>query len=217
MKLTSETISVLKNFVQINQSILVRKGRPLRTISQRRNVFASYKAEEVFDRDFAIYDLAQWLSVVTLFNAPEIHLEEKHMVISQGKRRVKYTYAEPSMIIAAPDSDPNLSDTPTIDFELKADVLQEINKASSVLQAPYLEFRTNRLVVKDIKNPSSNEFTVEDITMDPSNESLLTLSMEHARLFNTDYRVEVFQGRKISRFTGTTKPISYLISGLSNA
>ena len=40
MKLSDKTISVLKNFSSINQSILFKEGNKLRTISVMKNILA---------------------------------------------------------------------------------------------------------------------------------------------------------------------------------
>ena len=63
MKLSKETLSVLKNFATINGNILIKTGNRLSTISAQKNVMASTTVSENFDSDFGIYDLNEFLCV----------------------------------------------------------------------------------------------------------------------------------------------------------
>ena len=56
MKLSDNTLTILKNFAGINNSILVKEGNKLRTISVAKNILAEADITEEFPRDFAIYD-----------------------------------------------------------------------------------------------------------------------------------------------------------------
>ena len=72
MKLSESTLSVLKNFSTINQSILFKQGKKLRTISVMKNILAEVTVEEEFPKDFGIYDLPQFLNGIgVLYNDPE--------------------------------------------------------------------------------------------------------------------------------------------------
>ncbi len=63
MILSKRTIDILKNCSGINQSILIKKGSKIRTISELKNCLFEADIDEVFPCDFAIYDLANFLSV----------------------------------------------------------------------------------------------------------------------------------------------------------
>ena len=60
MKLSDKTLTILKNFAGINNSILVKEGTNLRTISVAKNIHAEATIEEDFPREFGIYDLNQF-------------------------------------------------------------------------------------------------------------------------------------------------------------
>ena len=71
MKLSDNTLTILKNFAGINNSILVKKGNKLRTISVAKNILAEAEiTPEEFPRDFAIYDLNQFLNFLSLDKDP---------------------------------------------------------------------------------------------------------------------------------------------------
>ena len=106
MKLSDSTLAVLKNFAGINNSILVKKGNQLRTISVAKNILAEAEIPEDFPRDVAIYDLNQFLNGLSLHQDPNLDFtEDSHITIKEGKRRVKYFYADPQVIIAPPDKE----------------------------------------------------------------------------------------------------------------
>ena len=100
MKLNTNTLDTLKNFADINTNILIKPGKELSTISTMRNIFAKAEITEEFTNEFGIYDLNEFLSVVTSLNKPELTLEDKFMTIaSEGsKSKAKYFYSDPSVI-----------------------------------------------------------------------------------------------------------------------
>ena len=101
MKLSDNTLTILKNFAGINNSILVKEGNRLRTISVAKNILAEADIKEEFPRDFAIYDLNQFLNGLSLHQDPDLDFkEESYLSIKEGKRRVKYFYADPNVIVS---------------------------------------------------------------------------------------------------------------------
>ena len=65
MKLSNETVDVLKNFSTINQNILVKEGTKLRTMSTMKNILGEAVIPESFIKEFGIYDLNEFLGVLT--------------------------------------------------------------------------------------------------------------------------------------------------------
>ena len=88
MKLSEKTVNLLKNFAGINQSILFKKGNKLRTMSVMKNILAEAEVEEEFPKDFAIYDLVQFLNGVSLYANPQIEFTtDSNLTIREGKDR----------------------------------------------------------------------------------------------------------------------------------
>ena len=86
MKLSDKTISVLKNFSSINQSILFKEGSKLRTISVMKNILAEATINEEFMKDFGIYDLNQFLNGLSLHSSPELDFaNDGYVVIREGQ------------------------------------------------------------------------------------------------------------------------------------
>ena len=138
MKLSDSTLTVLKNFAGINNSILVKEGNQLRTISVAKNILAEADIPEDFPRDVAIYDLNQFLNGLSLHQDPNLDFsKDAYISIEEGKRRVKYFYADPQVIIAPPDKEINLP-TQEVTFQLESTSLEKLVKAAAVYQLPDL-------------------------------------------------------------------------------
>ena len=164
MKLSDNTLTILKNFAGINNSILVKGGNRLRTISVAKNILAEADIKEDFPRDFAIYDLNQFLNGLTLHQDPDLDFkEESYLSIKEGKRRVKYFYADPNVIVSPPDKEINLP-TQDVCFQMDSVTLEKLVKAAAVYQLPDLsaigEAGVIKLVVRDKKNDTSNELSL---------------------------------------------------------
>ena len=164
MKISDKTLSVLKNFSSINQSILFREGNKLRTISVMKNILAEATITEDLPKDFGIYDLNQFLNGLGLHQSPELDFDnDGYVVIREGKMRSKYFFADPNVIITPPEKDIVLP-SEDVCFELSTEQLDELLKAAAVYQLPDIsavgEAGVVKLVVRDKKNDTSNDFSI---------------------------------------------------------
>ena len=123
MKLSKETIEVLKNFSGINQSIVVKEGSKLKTVNTLKNILAHATVEEDFPKEFAIYDLTRFLGLISSMEEPELEFEEKYMTVGTGTRKVRYKYADIDYIIK-PEKD---IDMPESEIKFKAFILPQSN------------------------------------------------------------------------------------------
>jgi len=131
MKLSDNALAILKNFAGINNSILVKQGNKLRTISVAKNILAEAEIKEDFPRDFAIYDLNQFLNGLSLHQDPDLDFnQDSFLSIKEGKRRVKYFFADPNVIIAPPEKEITLP-SQDVCFQLDSVTLDKIDKSSS--------------------------------------------------------------------------------------
>ena len=145
MKLSDNTLSVLKNFSTINQSILFKQGTKLRTISVMKNILAEVKLKEELPKDFGIYDLNQFLNGMGLHHNPELDFNnDGYVVIKEGKMRSKYFFADPQVIVTPPDKPIELP-SEDVSFTLSTDQLDKLLKA-----APYINFKIYQLSVEKV-------------------------------------------------------------------
>jgi len=213
MKLTDSTLAVLKNFAGINNSILVKKGNQLRTISVAKNILAEAEIPEDFPRDVAIYDLNQFLNGLSLHQDPNLDFtEDSHITIKEGRRRVKYFYADPQVIIAPPDKEINLP-TQEVCFQLESTSLEKLVKAAAVYQLPDLSVIGSNgeiiMVVRDKKNDTSNEYAVNLGETDSNFE--FNFKMENIKIIPGSYDV-VISSKLLSEFTNTQYNLKYFIA-----
>lgn len=163
MILNDNTLAVLKNFSQLNTSLLFKEGNVLRTISPNKTVMAKAVLDQDFERDFAIYDLPRFLGVLSLLDDPNIELGAKEAKIVSGKRKIVYVYADPSTFATPPSKDLPFPE-PEIEFTLEDEDIQKALKASSVLQLPELAFNGTgsevHLRAVDSRNPTADSFSI---------------------------------------------------------
>ena len=213
MKLSDKTISVLKNFSSINQSILFKKGNKLRTISVMKNILAEATISEEFMRDFGVYDLNQFLNGMSLHQSPELDFGNSgYVVIREGKMRSKYFFADPNVIVTPPDKEITLP-SEDVCFELSTEQLNSLLKAAAVYQLPDLsavgENGVVKLVVRDKKNDTSNDFAI--VVGETDSEFSFNFKVENIKVLPGTYNVVVSQ-KLLSRFTSKNHDLTYYIA-----
>lgn len=213
MKLSDKTISLLKNFSSINQSILFKEGNKLRTISVMKNILAEATVSEDFTKDFGVYDLNQFLNGLSLYQNPELDFKnDGYVVMKEGKSRSKYFFADPNVIVSPPDKDISLP-SEDVRFEVSTDQLDKLLKASSIYQSPDLsaigENGVIKLVVRDKKNDTSNVYSV--IVGETDKEFCFNFKVENIKILPGTYEVVVSQ-KLLSRFTAKNSDLTYYIA-----
>ena len=215
MKINQNTLDILKNFSEINTNILIKPGTELSTISTMRNIFAKATIAEAFDSEFGIYDLNEFLAVVSSLNKPELNLQDKFMTISAegSKSKVKYFYSDPSVIVS-PTKEVNMPEA-DVSFSLSEANLTQLQKMAAILKTPDLALEGTKggdvvLKVCDKKNDTSNNFDIvvgENATADYT----FYFKVENMKMISGDYDVSV-SSKSISHFKNTKLPIEYWIA-----
>ena len=213
MKLSDSTLSLLKNFSSINQSILFKEGSKLRTISVMKNILAEATINEEFARDFGIYDLNQFLNGLSLHQKPELDFaNDGYVVIREGRSRSKYFFADPSVIVTPPDKEISLP-SEDVCFELTTTVLEKLLKAAAVYQLPDIsavgEAGVVKLVVRDKKNDTSNAH--EEVVGETDATFNFNFKVENIKILPGSYEVVVSQ-KLLSRFTSKNHDLTYYIA-----
>ena len=213
MKLSDKTISVLKNFSSINQSILFKEGNKLRTISVMKNILAEATVSEDFSKDFGIYDLNQFLNGLSLHSSPELDFaNDGYVVIREGRSRSKYFFADPNVIVTPPDKAITLP-SEDVCFELSTDQLDKLLKAAAVYQLPDISAvgvaGVIKLVVRDKKNDTSNNHEI--VVGETDSEFVFNFKVENIKVLPGTYEVVVSQ-KLLSRFTSKNHDLTYYIA-----
>jgi hypothetical protein len=213
MKLSDNALAILKNFAGINNSILVKEGNKLRTISVAKNILAEAEIKEEFPRDFAIYDLNQFLNGLSLHQDPDLDFQQDtYLSIKEGKRRVKYFFADPNVIVAPPEKEITLP-TQDVCFQMDSVTLEKLLKAAAVYQLPDLsaigEAGVIKLVVRDKKNDTSNEYAI--VVGETEAEFSFNFKVENIKIIPGAYDV-VVSSKLLSHFTNTQHNLKYYIA-----
>jgi len=213
--LSKKTLDVLANFATINSSIVFRQGSTVRTISNAENILAKYTAEETFPVDFAIYDLSQFLSGITLFGDPQLEFANNDFVsIRGGGRAAKYYFSDPEITLkSAPEKNVKFPGT-DIQFNITGDELRSLQKASAVYSLPDLTFDTTgdaiKLILRDKENDTSNTYE-QSAVGDFTGSYSLDVKIDNIRLLPGDYSVKVSKNL-ISEWTNQTTDLTYYIA-----
>ena len=213
MKLSDKTLSLLKNFSGINQSILFKEGDKLRTISVMKNILAEATITETFPKDFGIYDLNQFLNGLNLHQTPELDFEnDKYVMIREGKSRSKYFFADPSVIVIPPDKEIVLP-SEDVCFVLNTQQLDKLLKAAAIYQLPDLsavgEAGVVKLVVRDKKNDTSNDFSI--VVGETDSIFTFNFKVENIKILPGSYEVVISQ-KLLSQFTSTDRDLKYYVA-----
>lgn len=164
MKLSNETLNVLKNFAAINSGLEFKTGNKLSTISSTKTVLAKATLKDSFTQDFCIYDLNQFLSVHSLGKDTELDFDTNNVIFKSGRSKTKYRMTAKNMIVSPPEKELKL---PSVDgsFELKEEDLVQSLKNASVLQSPNLAFESDgtkvSVTVFNSKDDSAHTNTIE--------------------------------------------------------
>lgn len=221
MKVNDYTMKVLKNFSSINNGIkFTANSNKLRTISQGRSILAEAEIPDAFPIDFAVYDLPQLLSVIGLFQDPELVFEEGSNFLtikeSGGSSSSKYVFASESLIVTPPDKEIQMPDA-DVSFSVDTDTLEQVRKGAGTIGAPDLAIERSgdnvMMVAKDKKNESTNTFSVSvgEYDGDENDEFSFHLQMDNLKIMKLDYYVEITH-KGMVKFSNQEHNIHYYVA-----
>ena len=213
MKLSKSTLDILKNFSNINQSICFKEGNELSTLSIQKNILSRAVVTEEFPRSFAIYDLSEFLSGLTLFEDPEFNFDNDNFVIVRDRRNTsRYFFADPSTIVQPPE---NRVELPSKDvcFTVPWSDISNIIKAAAIYQIEDLavvgENGVVKLVVRDKKNDTSNDYAV--VVGETQGNFVFNFKVENIKVIPGSYDV-IVSSKNLSKFTCREHDLTYYIA-----
>ena len=213
MKLSKSTLDILKNFSNINQSICFKEGTELSTLSIQKNILSRANVEEKFPKNFAIYDLSEFLSGLTLFEDPEFSFDnDNYVIIKDRKNSSRYFFADPSTIVTPPENKVELP-SQDVSFTVAWSDISNVIKAAAIYQIEDLAVVGDgskiKLVVRDKKNDTSNSYAVDVGNTDKSFS--FNFKVENLKLLPGDYQV-VISKQNASLFRDANRDLEYLIA-----
>ena len=202
MQFSEQTLSVLKSFSTINKSIQMKPGNVLKTITPEKTLIAQANIPDQIPSDACIYDLSRFLSILSLHAAPDVEFHDKYFVITEGKKRTKYTYADISMIHTPPEKEIAI---PSADVQVSVswNDLQSVQKAAGVLQFTEIAFvgQEGKVYLKAVDTSSQNadDYGVE--IGETADEFMIVIKTDNLKLLPQDYQVTLC-AKGISEFKG---------------
>ena len=215
MKLSNNTTSVLKNFATINQNLLIKQGKSIKTMSAMKNIVAKAEVEETFPQEVAIYDLNEFLGALSLFSSPILDFNDSYVMISEETKpttKMKYFYSDPSVVTTPTKMITMPSEE--VKFTMSNDDLNKLKRAAGAIGAPdmVLERKDNvsSLTVKDKKNDTANNYSL-DVDTNGEGQFNFFFKVENMKLLDGTYDVEI-SSKNISHYKNKTIDIEYWIA-----
>ena len=213
MKLSEQTVSILKNFSTINQNLVIKEGSEISTMSAMKNIVSKSEVEETFPVEFAIYDLNEFLSAMSLFTNPDLDFNDNFVVITEAgsnSKSLKYWYSEPS-VVTTPSKEITMPSV-DVEFPMNSGILSEVQKAAAVIGAPDMVLEDDELRVTDKKNDTANSYSTSlDTKSDDDASYKFWFKVENLKLLPGDYDVQVSE-KRISHFQNKKTHIEYWIA-----
>ena len=213
MQLSEDTINLLTNFGTINSNIVLRPGQQLKTISEAKNILAVANIVEDFPTDMGIYDLNEFLSTHSLVEDATLMFEENSVQIANNTNRVKFYFAEPS-ILTTPDKEITMP-TSEVNIVLTEEILSKTKKAASVLG--HLDVAiigtddSISIKILDTKDSSANTFETDLGPNTTGHKFSFVMNISNMKIIDGEYDVQI-SSKLISKWTNKTKPVSYFIA-----
>lgn len=215
MIISRATMAILKNFSTINQSMVFIPGNAQNVVSTTKTVMATVKLEESFPVKFGIFDMNQFLNVLSSFDEPELEFHDKYVVISKEKQVMKYRYSEPTLITTLTDEaieKLNKHIKQDAVFTLPKDVLKKVQDIVSILRAEYLMFEGTgeKIIVRTFnpKDEGDSAFSVEN--GETNSKFKMIFKFEHLKVLPGDYTVTISRN-KLVKFTHSQTELDYII------
>lgn len=214
MKLSNETLSVLKNFAGINQSLEFKKGNKLTTISSGKSVLAQATLKEEIPQNFCVYDLNQFLSVHSMFKGDvELEFDASNITFKGGRSKLKYRMASKDMIVTPPEKEIKLGEV-DCSFTMSDLDYSEISKAWSILSSPNLSVKSDgetiELVVSDAKDDSQHTNSIV-VGVGNGKSYNIVFKTDNIKMVQGNYDVQIsFKG--FAHFKNTKEDIQYWVA-----
>ena len=218
MKLSENTLEVLKNFGNINSGVYLKQGKTIKTVSTHKNILATAEIADEIPSDLGIYDLNEFLSVVSLHKEDlNLEFEPKNVVISglQGRSKIKYRACEPSMIVTPPEKNLTMPYS-EITFDLSAEDFRWIMDSANVLGSPQISVESDGetiyLNTVDTANDGAHTQSLRLDTVGTGDKYKMIFKTENiSKVLSGSYEVKV-SSKGISHFSNKKFPLQYWIT-----
>ena len=215
MKLSDDTINVLKNFSSINQSLQFKSGNTLRTISPLKTIFVEATVGENFPKEFALYDLNKLLAKVSLYKEAHLSFDDDKVNIStENKKKSDFIkYCSPKIIIVPPEKAITLGEADCT-FSISQEDLEWMKRSAGISGSPNFVFESDgstiHFIATDVKDDSADVSKIEIGTGDGT-KFRVVMKVENFKLMEGSYDVSIAK-KGLSCFKHKSASITYYIA-----
>ena len=215
MKISKNTLAILKNYRDLNSNILINEGSILKTLTPAKNVMSTASVEETFPVEFGLWDLTSFLGTVSLFDDPDFDFHDKYVNITGSNgSTVKYFYSEPSLL-TVPTKDVKMPES-VVNIELKEDTFNELKKAASVLNLSDFSVCSTdgasiNAILSDNKNVTSNTYSLDIGYNEGGNIFNFNFKIDNLRIIPGTYELS-FAEKIVCEFTNKNLDLNYWVA-----
>ena len=215
MKLSEDTVNILKNFSSINQSLQVKPGNTLKTISPLKTVFVEATVTETFPREVAVYDLNKLLAKVSLYKEAELEFgDDKLNITTESKKKKDYiSYCSPKVIVTPPDKAISIGE-PDCTFSVSHEDLEWMRKSAGISGSPNFVFESDgdtiSFTATDVKDDAADQSTIE-IGSGNGTKFKVVMKVENFKLMDGSYDIAIAK-KGLAQFKNKDAPIVYYIA-----
>jgi len=215
-KFSEDSVALLRNFATINDNIFFNVGNKISTITDTMDFMGTGSIAEDFPLEFGIYDLSEFLNVLSLVNEPNLDFSDTFVTINDvsGNSKIKYFYSSPEILTVAK----KMPSMPSVDltFELSDTVLSKLKRAGSTLGLEYMSLTKDEnsllnLSIVDIDNKTSNTFTTQVPCETEMEDFNLVFNLSNIKILEGTYKISISK-RLISEFENTERNLKYFLA-----
>ena len=217
--LTKNDIMLLKNFSDVNPSILFVDGNVQSVRSKLGQLIAVAEFDMDFPREFALFDLNKFLQVYGLVESTgSVQIEVGENVITVFNETTKQGLLATSKTNITPTVRTEPKIDPDIEFEISEADLVYAKKSASINGFEDLMFRCDgkdvHVVTYNAEVPNSEQHTRKIGEYDKNFEIIISIS--NMVLLNDDYYVKLYKKSQV-RFQSKNRAYNFYIALNANA
>jgi len=213
MKLSDNTLAVLKNFASINSGVVLSAGKTQKTISPEKSILVEATIDDDIPTQFGIYDLNQFLGNLTTLRNPELTFNKDTVTLDDGELSFDYRACSANLIITPPDKELVLKSV-DVKFSLPNETLQKLIKVATMNGLPNLSVvgKNGSLLLKihERANDTSNSGTIK-IGEYAGQDFTASFKTDNLKLLPNDYNVEIQKGA-FAKFENASNTLKYFIA-----
>ncbi|UYD57502.1 DNA polymerase processivity component [Aeromonas phage B614] len=215
MKLSKETLSIMKNFAAINPSLRLTPGDFIMTKSINGVAYAEATISDEIDGEINIYDLPNFLSILAqLGDGSDIGLKNGEIVIQNGRAKVNLQDADAKAIIVPKQ---RLRMPPAdVEFDLKAEDLAETLKISRAVGADRMAItnRDGKLMIDTFASEDGDNartrYSLEICDYEGTNNFSFVINLDNVSVVVADYKINI-SSKGAAQFQGLNSSYVFVL------